>query len=771
MEQMELTVVDLFCGAGGLSLGFVKAGFKVLLAADIDDAALATYANDCRLGSHAAKLDLACATTLPQATVIAGGPPCQGFSSAGARRNGDHRNSLVKCFAELVAKQRPPAFVFENVEGFLTAEDGARVFDLLTPLLAAGYRIHVRKVNAANYGVPQHRKRVLAIGALGFDPSFPLPTHTAFGAPGALLASQHLPLAPTVMECLSDLPLPSRKLPGEPQGHFYRELVGVDLERAVALKPGMTMRDLPEGLHHASYRRRANRRVMDGTPTERRGGAPAGVRRLCGDEPSKAITGGARSEFLHPEQRRMLTLRECASLQTFPHNFEFMGSAPEQARLIGNAVPPLFAYQVALSLKADLLRCPRPHSGNGALLSFIPTLSEGSSPALRNMTNQVKRRYSEYIVPDVLNLWPTPNHKGEAKPVALTKVERANLTRARAAGNTMLFENLNDEICSYLLAVIVSDLRLHRDFPELPERPDPLFGEQPLTSLRLPGVDFLTLYERLIRSRVDADAYFACIAKLHKARLKYERILQAQPIPTVEQVGPRGLLQYGTLSPRALAGLLFWRKWLFDIDNRAGQETGYLFEPIIAYSIGGVPFGANKSPIKRLNRKGGRQVDCIVDDRRRAYEFKLRVTIAASGQGRWEEELSFPVEARASGYTPVLVVLDPTMNEKLDALIRTFRAEHGEVFIGDDAWAHLDGEAGDTMSKFLEKYVRTPLQSLIDEAPEESALPEFAVRLSGDALHISVGDETLSIKRDPNPDLRADSDALPEDVDEDVANP
>src|SRR5208282_4786550 len=97
----------------------------------------------------------------------------------------DKRNSLVACFAETVARMRPTAFLFENVEGFLTAEDGDRVVDLLEPLLGAGYRIHLRKVNAANYGVPQHRKRVIAIGGLGWEPTFPQATHAAFGAPGA----------------------------------------------------------------------------------------------------------------------------------------------------------------------------------------------------------------------------------------------------------------------------------------------------------------------------------------------------------------------------------------------------------------------------------------------------------------------------------------------------------------------------------------------------------------------------------------------------------
>ena len=115
-------------------------------------------------------------------SVIAGGPPCQGFSSAGMRRTGDKRNTLVACFAQIVTRKRPRAFVFENVEGFLTAEGGKRVLDLLTPLVTAGYRIHLRKVNAANYGVPQHRKRVIAIGGLGWEPSFPEPTHSAHGA-------------------------------------------------------------------------------------------------------------------------------------------------------------------------------------------------------------------------------------------------------------------------------------------------------------------------------------------------------------------------------------------------------------------------------------------------------------------------------------------------------------------------------------------------------------------------------------------------------------
>ena len=192
----EHTVIDLFCGAGGLSLGLTRAGFTPILAIDRNKSALQTYAQN--LGNHIIQIDLSDKVSLPKSTMIVGGPPCQGFSSAGLRQLHDQRNNLVYCFAQIVATLRPLAFIFENVEGFLTAEGGDRVIELLAPLVAAGYRIHLRKINAANYGVPQHRKRVIAIGGLGWEPSFPAPTHSAFGAPGAKRAVKGLQPTPTV---------------------------------------------------------------------------------------------------------------------------------------------------------------------------------------------------------------------------------------------------------------------------------------------------------------------------------------------------------------------------------------------------------------------------------------------------------------------------------------------------------------------------------------------------------------------------------------------
>ena len=237
-------------------------------------------------------------------------------------------------------------------------------------------------------GVPQHRKRVLAIGGLGFDPTFPEPTRSAFGVPGAMLAATHLPLAETVGDALSTLPVPAAEAPGHPEGHYCRPADEARRSKMAALLPGQTMRDLPEKFWHASYRRRAHRRVRDGTPSERRGGPPAGMRRLKEDEPSKAITGRATGEFVHPSEDRFLTLRECARLQTFPDWFAFRGTRAERSLLIGNAVPPLLAEVVARGLAEDL-RCRGTRTGGGALLSFVPALSDGMSPALQQVTNRI----------------------------------------------------------------------------------------------------------------------------------------------------------------------------------------------------------------------------------------------------------------------------------------------------------------------------------------------------------------------------------------------
>lgn len=125
MAMEDPVIVDLFGGAGGLSLGLSRAGFKVALALDHFKAVVATHKNN--TGAEVRDEEITESTELPKTTVIVGGPPCLGFSSAGQRRVGDQRNTLVSVFASLIVRDRPRAFVFENVEGFLTGEDGERV--------------------------------------------------------------------------------------------------------------------------------------------------------------------------------------------------------------------------------------------------------------------------------------------------------------------------------------------------------------------------------------------------------------------------------------------------------------------------------------------------------------------------------------------------------------------------------------------------------------------------------------------------------------------
>ena len=297
----------------------------------------------------------------------------------------------------------------------------------------------------------------------------------------------------------------------------------------------------------------------------------------------------------------------------------------------------------------------------------------------------------------------------------LSKVQKTIWEKARARGAGGQAVQLGDKECAYLIARIAHDLGVEDSFPELGGTVHEFFSEGESSDLRIDSVDPLPHYERLLMLVPDADMYFACLSTLHKARLKYERILETQAIPTLEQVGPRGLLQFGKIGPSALVGFLYWRKWFFDIDNRAGQETGYLFEPVIANAVGGFPATSTRSPVKRHDGSGkGRQVDCLLGNR--AYEFKIRMTIAASGQGRWGEELSFPKDCKASGYVPVLVVLDSTPNAKLEELSRAFLKEDGECYVGAAAWEHLDRLAGQTMASFLDRYVRFPTENLLTQA-------------------------------------------------------
>lgn len=220
--------------------------------------------------------------------------------------------------------------------------------------------------------------------------------------------------------------------------------------------------------------------------------------------------------------------------------------------------------------------------------------------------------------------------------------------------------------------------------------------------------------------------YLKNLCDLYRRRYKYDKILQNQPFPNADQVAPRSLLEYGKCDDSLLATWLEWRKWLFDIDNRSGQETGYVFEPILASCLGGVSVSHTNSPVKRINDSGhrtseGRQVDCYIEEVKEVYELKMRVTIAASGQGRFKEEMSFPHEAQVSGLTPILVVFDETESTLLRKLKAQFKKYGGKCFIGQAAWNMLYEKAGKEMSLFIRKYIYPPVQAMgqfIDSNPQ-----------------------------------------------------
>lgn len=413
-----MNAISLFSGCGGCSLGLRSAGFKILFAADIDASACETYAAN--LGQVPIwNVDLATVNSqqvinrtridkLPVDLVV-GGPPCQGFSSAGARDWNDPRNALLKNFVEVVSELKPAWFVMENVEGLLTANNGFFITETITRFLEAGYWVKAKKIYMERYGLPQRRKRVFVIGNLEnceFD--FPSPTHSA-----ELTFEEHLQLS--VIGAISDLPPPSdsgtvhynaepqnnyqialRRTDGEPiQHHQSKRLSATNQRRVSLLAQGATMRDLPEDLRHASFNRRAFRRVMDGTPTEKRGGAPSGLKRLCADASSLTITSASPSEFVHPIENRLLTLRECARVQSFPDSFEFRGSWSAIATQIGNAVPPLFMEVLAKHIQALARRQPVRHP-EGRWLGIDATKSTGMSPALVKMLAQLEERTLAY---------------------------------------------------------------------------------------------------------------------------------------------------------------------------------------------------------------------------------------------------------------------------------------------------------------------------------------------------------------------------------------
>lgn len=308
-----MRVVSLFSGAGGLDLGFVQAGHKVVWANDIYADAVATYRRN--IGTHIFCSDIAKvpSDSIPACDVLVGGFPCQGFSVANTKRHvGDSRNVLYREMLRVLRDKRPAFFLAENVKGLLHF-DGGKVFDrIVRDFSDAGYRVQHRLFNAADYGVPQRRERVIIVGVrsdIKYEYEFPVATHSRSGNDGCRKWVG-------VADALSQFPDPDSD--NEVPNHVYSR-------------------------YKLNFNGYIGHRPIDPA-------IPAPTVTARGDDRGGVVI------LPHPNGRRRMTGRELATVQGFPPNYVFEGRLSSVYRQIGNAVPPILARAIAAQFPR---RCPK----------------------------------------------------------------------------------------------------------------------------------------------------------------------------------------------------------------------------------------------------------------------------------------------------------------------------------------------------------------------------------------------------------------------------
>lgn len=305
----SFTAASLFCGAGGLDIGFEQAGFKTVWANDMDADACATH----RMWSGAevvcddiSKID---DMSVPRADILLGGFPCQGFSLSGPRKADDVRNRLYQEYVRIVKAKSPIAFVGENVKGLLTMSNGMMIKKILADFSECGYDVFCQPVNAKDYGVPQDRERVIIAG---FRKELAI---QAFSLP------QYKGEKRTLSDALQKLP------PAQP-----------DDICAAPFSPRYMSRNRKRGWNEASYTIPAMAKQVALHP----------------DSPDMVKLGADAWRFGENGVTRRLSYRECAAIQTFSPSVEFAGDLTSKYKQIGNAVPVLLAEFVARAIRAVL---------------------------------------------------------------------------------------------------------------------------------------------------------------------------------------------------------------------------------------------------------------------------------------------------------------------------------------------------------------------------------------------------------------------------------
>lgn len=331
----NLTTIELFAGAGGLALGVEKAGFHAIGAVEFDHNACETlrlnrscwniFEGD--IAELTAK-NLLNAYGIPagELDLLSGGAPCQAFSYAGKRLGfGDTRGTLFHHYAEFLRQLRPKAFIFENVKGLLT-HDGGRTYETMLEVFSqAGYSVQKELLNAWDYDTPQKRERLMTVGIRN-----DIADHCQFSFP------EPTGKRPVLRDVLTDVP-PSPFTPyGEKKIRLF-ELV-------------------PQGGNWKSINPAIAKEYMKSC-WDLGGGKTGILRRLSMDEPSLTILTSPsqkQTERCHPTETRPLTVRESARIQGFPDEWQFCGSIASQYRQVGNAVPVMLGYHVALAVRKVL---------------------------------------------------------------------------------------------------------------------------------------------------------------------------------------------------------------------------------------------------------------------------------------------------------------------------------------------------------------------------------------------------------------------------------
>lgn len=345
--KRKFRVIDLFAGAGGFTLGLCKTGrFEPVLANDFNVYAAKAY--NANFGDHCLHGDINdllenSAFKFPEAEVVIGGPPCQGFSPLNKQRESDPRKQLWRAFMEVVRRVNSIAFVMENVPELLSSVEFG---DIKAHAESMGYFVTAGILNAADYGVPQRRKRAIVLASrTGLIP-LPTPTHCNPQKSPTLFDNGLLPWE-TVGRAIEGLPVPAGidlrlgEVPPPLDLHFGRTPTKKSLSR---------YRCVPEGGNRFDLQRKR----PDLTPKcwiKKKSGGTDLFGRLWEDRPAFTIRTEffkpEKGRYLHPNQHRPITHREAARLQSFPDSFIFLGTKIEIAKQIGNAVPPLLAKRVA----------------------------------------------------------------------------------------------------------------------------------------------------------------------------------------------------------------------------------------------------------------------------------------------------------------------------------------------------------------------------------------------------------------------------------------